>query len=266
VFVHSDVATQAAKSEAQVRAKSAKCTDLASDNETPEHWPEVASTPEVFADNPVGSSSSMGLVSAGLRQQMVATYVAQYRTGSSANIITDARAWMTILPLISSPTKALETAAYAVSLARLGTSLNAPDLQRESLKLYTQGLRRIQLALWDPRLMYSDETLAACMLLAIYEVFECPGRSRAAYISHFDGCAKLIQLRGPAAHADGLAHSIFQAFRFMGVGIMLFPSLTYCQLTVSRRLRAWRRNPPSSQPKSGRRSLSPNVQRYHFKG
>jgi hypothetical protein len=159
------------------------------------------------------------LVSAGIRQQMLASYVAQYRTALSSHVITDARAWMTILPSIPSPTKALETAAYAVSLARLGNTLHAPELQRESLKLYTQGLRRVQLALWDRRLMYSDETLAACMLLAIYEVFECPGRSRAAYLKHFNGCAKLIQLRGPAAHVDGLAHSIFQGFRFMGVRI-----------------------------------------------
>jgi hypothetical protein len=161
----------------------------------------------------------MSLVSAGLRQQILASYVAQYQSSSPSSTETDSRAWIAALPLIPSPTKALETATYAVSLARLGATLHAPDIQRESLKLYTQSLRRTQMALWDRRLMYSDETLAACMLLAIYEVYECPGRSRAAYINHFNGCAKLIQLRGPAAHTDGLAHAIFQGFRLMGVSI-----------------------------------------------
>jgi hypothetical protein len=147
---------------------------------------------------------------------MLASFVAQYQT-SSASALAEPRAWMTAIPSILSPTKALETAAYSVSLARLSVTLDAPHMQRESLKLYTQGLRYVQTALLDDKLMYSDETLGACMLLALYEVFQCPDESRTAYISHHNGCAKLVELRGPAAHDEGFAHSVFQAFRFMAV-------------------------------------------------
>jgi hypothetical protein len=135
-------------------------------------------------DDSFGSNSSMSLVSTCLRQQILASYVSQYQTMSTAGVITDSRAWLTNLPSIPSPSKALEAAAYAVSLARLGAMSDAPDMKQESLKLYTEGLRRTQVALEDPKLMYSDETLGACMLLGIYEVFECPGGSRRAYLSH----------------------------------------------------------------------------------
>jgi hypothetical protein len=83
--------------------------------------------------------------------------------------------------------------------------------------MYTQALHRTQKALWDPKLMYSDDTLGACMFLAIYEAFQCPSDSRAGYTNHHNGCAQLIHLRGPEAHTEGFAHSIFQGFRFMSV-------------------------------------------------
>src|SRR6185295_3398574 len=107
------------------------------------------------------------------QRQILATYVSQYQTVSvpAARTTEDVRSWITLIPSIPSPSKALETAAYAVSLARLGTALNAEYMRQESLKLYTQALRSIQFALWDPKLMYDDETLCASVLLSIYELF-----------------------------------------------------------------------------------------------
>jgi hypothetical protein len=219
LFVHSDVAIEAEKIRAHVRNQPVKRRDSELYSLTPEHWSQAKAYPGAPVGGLIGSSSSINLVSSCLRQQMLASYVAQYQT-LSPSALTNARAWITIIPSIPFPTKALETAAYSVSLARLGAVLDAPDMQQESLKLYTQGLRHTQRALWDPKLMYSDETLGACMLLAMYEVFQCPSDSRTAYLSHHDGCAKLIQLRGPAAHTEGFAHSIFQGFRFMAVSMV----------------------------------------------
>jgi hypothetical protein len=239
VFIHSNLGIEGAKSQAQGRTPvTVTCFDIEADNNAPDHWPRESGWSDVSSDDCLSSTSSTSLVSTCLRQQILASYVSQQVTTPDSASITDSRAWLTTLPAIPSPTKALETAAYAVSLAKFGATLGAPDIKRESLKLYTQGLRRTQMALEDPKSMYSDETLAACMLLGIYEIFECPGGSRRAYKSHFGkpltrrailrlllilpfiaGCAKLIQLRGPAAHMEGLAHSIFQGFRFMGVSI-----------------------------------------------
>jgi hypothetical protein len=153
-----------------------------------------------------------------MRHELLANFISRYQGVFQARGHQSGPNWLFIVPSHPNPTKALETAGYALSLATLGDAIGNRDMLSESLRLYTQGLGRVQKALYDPELMYKDETLAACMLLAMYEVFQCPGSNRKAYISHHNGCAKLVELRGPAAHAQGLGHSIFQGFRFMGVG------------------------------------------------
>jgi hypothetical protein len=114
---------------------------------------------------------------------------------------------------------ALEIASLSICTARLshGQSNQNETLAQTSLKLYVQGLQAVQRALSNPKLMYSDETAAACMLLAMYEVFEGAGDARKAYLTHQRGLARLIYHRGPAAHRDGLGHSVFLAFRSMSV-------------------------------------------------
>ncbi|KAL1876162.1 hypothetical protein Plec18167_005426 [Paecilomyces lecythidis] len=51
------------------------------------------------------------------------------------------------------------------------------------------------------------------MALAIYEIVECPSRNQQGYTSHCDGLDKLVKLRGPEAHVEGLGHHVFLAFR-----------------------------------------------------
>ncbi|KAK9319480.1 hypothetical protein V1517DRAFT_310695 [Lipomyces orientalis] len=109
-------------------------------------------------------------------------------------------------------TKALETASFAISAAALGRVYNDTTLTNESLKLYTQGLRELQNALWNPKLMYDDEILAACLSLSLYEVMECPGDAYSAYVSHCNGCMKLVEARGIDRHTSGLAHQLFVGF------------------------------------------------------
>ena len=101
----------------------------------------------------------------------------------------------------------------AVCTAKIGRRSDDQSLIHASLKLYTQGLQELQKALWDPQQMYADETLAACMALVMYEVFECPSSGRQAYLSHQQGCSRLVKLRGPKAHDSGLGHQVFISFR-----------------------------------------------------
>jgi hypothetical protein len=189
VFIHSNLGIEVAKSQAQARPPPAvTCIDIKSDNKPLEHRSRENGWSDVSSNDSLSSALSMSLVSSSLRQQILALYVSHHETASDSRLITDSRAWLTTLPAIPSPSKALETAAYAVSLARFGATLDAPSIKQEGLKLYSQGLRRTQMALEDPKSMYSDETLAACMLLGVYEIFECPDGSRGAYKSHFSMC------------------------------------------------------------------------------
>jgi hypothetical protein len=64
-----------------------------------------------------------------------------------------------------------------ISAAALGRLYNDTALINESLSLYTQGLRELQKALWNPALMYDDETFATCLSLSLYELMECPGEA-----------------------------------------------------------------------------------------
>ncbi|OAL19704.1 hypothetical protein AYO22_09510 [Fonsecaea multimorphosa] len=105
----------------------------------------------------------------------------------------------------------------ALAVAKLGEVYHDDGLIHESLKLYREALHEVQLALWDRDMMLHDQTLTACVALGMYEMSQCPNQSKHGYISHTLGCQKLIQLRGPEAHMDGLGHSVFVHFRIQGI-------------------------------------------------
>lgn len=154
------------------------------------------------------------------RQQILHTFICSYipttRLGES-----QAKNWMMIIPTLPVIGKALESSILALSTARLGRMRGNDSLVHESLKLYTQGLWELQKALWNPRLMYQDDTLGACMALKMYEVLECPGGTTSAYLSHQTGCDRLIQLRGVQAHTSEFGRLLFSSFRYHGVSPIL---------------------------------------------
>lgn len=66
--------------------------------------------------------------------------------------------WLVLVPELPDLTKALDTAILALSSVRLGRNNNDNNLIIESKRLYVEGLRDLQNALWDPKLMYRDES------------------------------------------------------------------------------------------------------------
>lgn len=223
VFVHSNVVKEAEKDKVRRRTRktsSEQRSDVEIEIERNEHPPAYISFEETFIpehmENSLDYPVSSALVSASLRKQLLASYARNY-INAAPRAGPDGVTWITSIPTLPNPSKALETVAYAVSLARLGSKLNAPDMIQESVRLYTRSLYYFQLALWDPVMVYSDDTFAACVLLTMYEVFQTPDGSRDGYWVHSAGCAKLVQLRGPEAHIDGLGHSIFQWYRYGAV-------------------------------------------------
>lgn len=114
-------------------------------------------------------------------------------------------------------TAALEASIMAVSTAELGRLNENQVLIQESLKFYIQGLWELQRALWDPKLMHKNETLAACMALIIYEVIECPDKRLDGWASHMKGCAKMFELKGPKAYDSDFGHQLFLSFRVIEV-------------------------------------------------
>jgi hypothetical protein len=125
--------------------------------------------------------------------------------------------WFTLIPTLPDITSALEASILAVCTSKLGRANGDMILVRESLKFYTQGLWELQKALWDPKLMYREETLAACLSLIIYELFECPEHTINAWLSHSKGCSKLLEMRGPKAYDTEFAHELFVTMQHLEV-------------------------------------------------
>jgi hypothetical protein len=111
---------------------------------------------------------------AAFRQQFFCQFLATFvpdvdQAAVRLKLRTEETTWLVLVPDLPELTKALDTAILALSTARLGRSNNDQRLILESRRLYGEGLKDLQRALWDPKLMYRDETLAACMALGIYE-------------------------------------------------------------------------------------------------
>ena len=78
--------------------------------------------------------------------------------------------WLQLVFDVSAEGPALDSATTAVTLSVIGKSAGDSRLSMESARRYGQALQQLQKALWDERLMYKDETLAACDALLLYEV------------------------------------------------------------------------------------------------
>jgi hypothetical protein len=117
--------------------------------------------------------------------------------------------WTLVIPQMPGDETALNLAFLAVSAARVGRDHKDRRLVEESLKIYGKALRDLQSALYDPKRMYSDETLVACMLLNLYEIFEGSDRKTLAWISHSQGAARLVELRGVGRHATKESNFLF---------------------------------------------------------
>ena len=162
------------------------------------------------------------------RQQLISHYIYSHVPENWSVVqqpLQKARAsWLMLITELPEVPEALEASIIAMTSARIGRLNDDPTLVKASLKSYVQGLWELQKALWDPDLMYRDETLAACMALWIYEVMECPDETATGWISHFDGCQRLIKLRGAEAHATGLGHEVFVGYRTTAVSPLTYPS------------------------------------------
>jgi hypothetical protein len=153
------------------------------------------------------------------KQQFLNLFICSYIPDDMLNVSRVGRCifWVPLLLEMPNVPRALEISMLAVCTAKVGRLNGDQALVQESLRLYIRGICELQKALWNPQLMYKDETLAACMALCIYEVLECPQRSGVAYVAHSNGALRLLQLRGAGAHTQGLGHALFLAFRLHGV-------------------------------------------------
>ncbi|EAW12202.1 Zn(II)2Cys6 transcription factor domain-containing protein [Aspergillus clavatus NRRL 1] len=80
-----------------------------------------------------------------------------------------------------------------------------------SRHMYSRALGYLAGLILHPRYARHDETLAAAILLTIYEMLDATGE--ASWLSHSRGVSTLIRLRGPAAHRAGFGLTLLKSCR-----------------------------------------------------
>jgi hypothetical protein len=121
--------------------------------------------------------------------------------------------WTELIQNIKKEDTSLQDSFSALSISRVGQGSKDTRLLRASTELYGKALKELQLALYDPKRMNSNQVLMACMLLGLYEVFEGSAFDSRSWLAHAKGAARLVQLRGPARHQEHDAHHPFLASR-----------------------------------------------------
>ena len=121
--------------------------------------------------------------------------------------------WALQLQDVEMQSPALKTSTAALFAARVAQANGDDDLSRKCRSLYVEGLKQLRIAMANPRDRLSDETLAACMALSLYELTDGEGPTSAAYRAHLRGAMTLLELRGPDASATPLGHSLFVDLR-----------------------------------------------------
>ncbi|KKK19519.1 hypothetical protein ARAM_003494 [Aspergillus rambellii] len=152
-----------------------------------------------------------------LRRQLLDHFLGQCLLHPQLRLKKHQKPWLLLLPDLPMKSKALETSMMAIASVALGRKFHDYSMVHQSLTAYTRGLRELQTALWSEKRMHDHETLAACLVLSLYELIECPDKGFQAYVSHCRGFLSLIQARGISAHTSGISHELFLGVRFPGI-------------------------------------------------
>ena len=132
--------------------------------------------------------------------------------------------WLLQLRDVEMQSPALKTSTAAFFASRVAQLNNDANLALQCRSLYVDSLKQLQSAVCNPQTRLSDETLAACVALSLYELTGSEGGTASAYMAHMRGAMMLLELRGPDASASPLGHSIFLDLRAQQVSFALTPA------------------------------------------
>ncbi|UNI24243.1 hypothetical protein JDV02_010006 [Purpureocillium takamizusanense] len=121
-----------------------------------------------------------------------------------------------LLPLLKSGARIphFKHAFDACALASLNNRVgNGNEFDKQALGSYTKALAATFAALKDPELVKKDETLAAILLLGLFENISAKSLGMMAWSSHIEGAVQLVKARGPAQLSTKTGMDLFVAVR-----------------------------------------------------
>ncbi|KAF7596132.1 hypothetical protein BBP40_003394 [Aspergillus hancockii] len=118
------------------------------------------------------------------------------------------------MQVLAATSPSVKRSLSAVGLAALSNIRKSPRLMAEATEEYTLALRLANYALKEESQRRSDSTLAAPMLLAMFEVLTCStSASLESWAQHIRGAAALIELRGAEQIREVIGMRMFTHLR-----------------------------------------------------
>ncbi|RAL09347.1 Zn(II)2Cys6 transcription factor [Aspergillus homomorphus CBS 101889] len=175
--------------------------------------PVSPSDAECSADRrPAATALMLQSVSTPIADQGIA-YVLTYHVGPADRSVSGHLSFLpSLLRQESSP--AIMASINAMGLAALGNIHSSPQLIREARQNYTTALSKTNTALQDTATAKSDATLAAVLILGLYEIITCQSRAlMVRWVDHIEGAMALIRLRGPEQLQRPVGFDLFMQLR-----------------------------------------------------
>lgn len=110
----------------------------------------------------------------------------------------------------------LATITAAAGLAALANTRSSTKWRSEAYQMYGAAIYQLKCNLADPQLVKSDRTLAAVMLMGMFEVIASGDlASMKSFGHHTIGAGRCVEVRGPEQFArdDSLCYRLFHQFR-----------------------------------------------------
>ncbi|PVH69189.1 hypothetical protein DL98DRAFT_626174 [Cadophora sp. DSE1049] len=119
--------------------------------------------------------------------------------------------WLWYVPQRLGNSMVLDSAARSLALAHFARVSKQEAARFTSLESYSQALAFLSRALNRQDTRYSSETVAATMLLGLFESFA--GVENTTWIKHAGGTGALLQMRGARLHESEFDYYMFLACR-----------------------------------------------------
>jgi hypothetical protein len=116
--------------------------------------------------------------------------------------------------------KSLDWALRSIGTWQLAKAHNDAQQLLASREMYGRTLQHLIQAIRNPSVVCADATLAAAILVGIYEMINATEQK--AWLTHSRGISHLFRLRGPRAHISGIGRTLLLSFR----GFLVFEALT----------------------------------------
>ncbi|KAI9723188.1 MAG: hypothetical protein M1828_004291 [Chrysothrix sp. TS-e1954] len=125
--------------------------------------------------------------------------------------------WIQEAASTASNSIALQLSLRALALTKIGRLHEDSNLIIQGQADHVRSLQAIQRCLYDVHTSGSDDTLAACRSVMMFELFESSTGAVDGWNNHLHGLTRLMMLRGPASPSSALAKALVSDIKYLNM-------------------------------------------------